>query len=57
MAETITSRKLHPVNGLTSKETALFFEILIKANKQQIEAMLLEIENEIRERINAKNWG
>jgi len=54
--EATTLRHLHPVVGLTMQDTKAFFELLKKANKMQIEAMLIEMQNEIKDRINAKNW-
>lgn len=48
--------KAPSIMGLTQFDWQDFFDLLAKANKPQIEAMLIEIQKEIKKRIEAKNW-
>lgn len=54
--EVVTLRHLHPVVGLTSNDTKEFFDLLKKANEEQLKAMLEEINKEFLSRAkNARN--
>lgn len=50
------NHKMPAKMGMDCFDWQEFEEQLAKANKQQVEQMLIEIQREIKKRIEAKNW-